>query len=565
MVQVPYKPVADVPRDISTPRVSIQTDIAAFGGTVAQATEHLGKTVEGAGDELFKRALALQQLKNESEAKEADTDYMITAGKLHADYSSLQGKAAVDAYPKYIEDLRQARTARRDDMSNDMARKMYDSQSLSTMGRTIFNGAGHAATENKKWAMGTAKAQIDLDANEVSDSPKDDVLFQQKLERTRNNVAQLSTLQGFEEGSPQARDLEKDQTSKLWLQRITGLSRKAPFDAKSMLEKSAKNMTEADYLKADQIVTSTGRAVGAANIAQEIDPTKPLAEQEADAREKAKKFSPDDPLLEQHAVSAVRGNYNQSKYAKNQEDYTNQQAIDAAIGQGVKNEQELRANPDVAKAIDSLPANKRNAIPGAINRFNAARDKVANEDSFMKLWGMSNNDVEGFLNIDPTSQQLNQSQMKAIMDRQQKLKSIPAQDPRVNRAITVMRGSMGAQIEALGIFRRTEQNKDDYDHFTGAMSSAIDVWTEQHKTAPTAKDINETIGPQVIQQRIEKKYFGLWDTKRPFYDQDVPDKFADQVKADVIAKGGVEPSKEQLYRAWIQSQTIKLYGKKDGQ
>src|SRR5215469_2498402 len=132
MPQVPYTGVPQVaPTDAPIPRYQVETPPAAFGVNVAQAIEGLGKTVQGAGDEMFARAIAMQDLYNHSEAQQADADYMQKAGELHAQYSSLQGKDAVDAYPKYISDLQDARKSIRDGLSNGMSQKLFDSQSLS--------------------------------------------------------------------------------------------------------------------------------------------------------------------------------------------------------------------------------------------------------------------------------------------------------------------------------------------------------------------------------------------------------------------------------------------------
>src|SRR5262245_37212263 len=94
---VPYQPWA-AERPIAgsgaagfTPRVPE----AAFGVTVNQAISHLGRTIEGAGDEMFRRAEALKALDNETAAKEADARYMIETGEAHARYSAMSGKDAV--------------------------------------------------------------------------------------------------------------------------------------------------------------------------------------------------------------------------------------------------------------------------------------------------------------------------------------------------------------------------------------------------------------------------------------------------------------------------------------
>lgn len=570
MPTVPYSPVpTEAPSGQGAPSLNINTPSDAFGVNIGQALEGLGKTTEGAGNEIFGRAMAIQQLNNETEAKQADADYMIKAGELHAQYSSLEGQAAVQAYPDYAKNLEKLRTDIRGTMSNDMARKMYDGSSLSTMGRSIFNGAGHAATQNKQWAIGTAKAQIDLDAKTVEDNPKDDGLFQQKLNRVQGSVNDLVALQGLGDDSPQAKDLGLKATSKLWSQRIVGLSRAEPFAAAKMLDEHSTDMTEDDRLKVDNTVRAQGRAVGSVNIANEVysahrspDGTLDVSPQALDqeVRDKAKALNPDDPLLAQHAVTALHGQMNQDKYSTKQFQYDNTQTIDGAIQQGVSNIQELRADPKVAAAIDALPKDKQLAIPGAINRYNASRDQKTKEDAAISLRGLSNNDVEAFLNTDITKQPLAKGDMDKFMQLQQRLKQNQNGDPRVLRAVGQIRGSMGAQLEALGIYSRTQANKEDYDHFTGAISTALDVWTETHGKPATSKDITDTIAPQILQQQTQKGY--LWDSKTPFYNVPPPSDFKEKLVTDIKSRGGLEPTDEQVQRAYTRMQYIKLYGGK---
>src|ERR1039457_1139119 len=103
MPTVPYNPVPSVsPGGDPTPRYSADVRPDAFGANVAVATQGLGKTMEGAGNEIFARGIAMQDLYNHSEAQQADADYMLKAGKLQKDFLTLSGKAAVDAYPQHM-------------------------------------------------------------------------------------------------------------------------------------------------------------------------------------------------------------------------------------------------------------------------------------------------------------------------------------------------------------------------------------------------------------------------------------------------------------------------------
>ena len=244
--------------------------------------------------------------------------------------------------------------------------------------------------------------------------------------------------------------------------------------------------------------------------------------------------------------------------------------VNGGIAAGVKNVQELRANPQVAAAIDALPPDKQNAIPGMINRYNAARDKVSNEENYFKLKGMASNDVEGFLNTDLTSQGLAKGDIDKLTTLQKKLKAIPDSDPRVNRAVTQIRGAMGAQLEALDVFKRTEKNKDDYDKYTGALQQALDVFQEANTRPPNYKELTEDIAPAVIKTIQEPGFFNIggYGTTNdvPRFKATVPDDFAEKLITDVKSKGGLQPTPEQIQRAYTRTQFMQLYGKKkDGQ
>lgn len=569
MPQVPYNPVPqEKPSNMGIPAVHVDAPLGAFGGGTAAATEGFGKEVDKSGDMLFARALELQKLKNDSEAKEADATYMEKAGLLHAEYGSLAGKAAVDAFPQYIKDLKKARADIRDGLSNDYTRKLYDGPSLSTYGRTVFNGAGHAATENKKYAIGASQARISAAGEQSFEQPEDDLAFQRGINLVKQETRDKAPLSGW--GEDQTNLAVQHNVSTLWAKRITGLARQEPFKAAAMLEANRANMTEADFLKVDNVVRSQSRAVGSAQIANQVfaagqetvdKPAKSLTEMEAEVKQKANEFDPKDPILANHAVSALRGQYNQSIYAKTREQQTNEQTVASGIQSGVRDIQQLRTDPKVAAAIDALPPKKQNAIPDQINRYNSAVNKVTNQDNYQRLYGLSNNNVEEFLNTDITVEQLSQQDMRKLQEVQRKMKEQPNSDPRVNRAMTQVRGAMGSQLEALGVYRRTDGNKEDYDRLTGAVQGALDVWQETHGKSATYKDVTETIGPQIIRQITEPGW--LWGTNKvPFFKQTVPEEFTKARKEFATQNEQPEPTPEQMQKEYIRMKFMGLYGKK---
>ncbi len=102
---------------------------------------------------------------------------------------------------------------------------------------------------------------------------------------------------------------------------------------------------------------------------------------------------------------------------------------------------------------------------------------------------------------------------------------------------------------------------------TGAVSSALDIWTETHGKPPTYKDVVDEIAPQVIRQKSAQGFFHFdylktpdWmNTKTPFYKQDIPPEWSKDYKTEIVSQGGIEPTDEQVYRAYIRSQMLDLF------
>lgn len=583
MPQVPYNPVPTVaPTERGTPSINVSTPAAAFGGTVGPALEHLGKQFEHTGDELFKRAIALQELQNDTVAREADTQYMIKAGELHAKFSSLEGaNASPAALKQYSADLQSLRTSIRQGLPNDAARKIYDPSSMQTMGRSIFNGAGHAATQMKRAASGTAIAQADMIKNRIYNDPSDEVGYGSGL-KDLAGIGQ--TLAGLEGWTPdQYKNWLDKQTSSALAHRITGVAKNEPFKAEEMMIKFANKLYLDDKDKVENIVRTQTRNTGARIEETKInadfnkppvegEPERSLETRVQESQVRAKEIAPNDPLFAEALKQRVISGYQQHKKIVKDTENQNSEDINTAIMGGFSNGKvptnidEFKAvSPQVANIYDSLPPRKQLEIPGKINRYNAAITKQTHEETATKLVGRSINDVEGFLNTDITQEPLSQPDMRKFMKMQDDKRKNAAADPRVTRAIGQLRSSMGDQLEALNVYRRTDSNKEDYDHFTGTLQSALEIWQSENKKPPTYEEITKIIGPQVIKQtKVPGLIFGDWwpGKSDPFFKQTVPDKFKTELKNDVVSKGGDEPNDEQIYKAYVRTQLLKLYSKK---
>lgn len=577
MANVPYTPVPSVsPTSHAQSRYNVSASEASFGGDVGRALGSLGGNIQRAGDELFARGLAMQELYNRSEANEADAQYMEVLGKLHAEYNSLQGKDAVTAYPKYIDDIKEAQKKIREGLSNDASRRLFDTSSKGTMGRSIFNGAGHAATQNKKYHISSIDSDIQsqTDLAATSDNPREVESARAKL---KNLSQQRSALLGQD---PETASLqEKTINSSLDFEVIRHMSRTEPLKAAEELEKRKSGMVAKDYDRALTVVDNAKRSVGSINIAQEVlaahldedgKPTASFDKMQQEAERKAKAIAPNDAVMVKYTSDALRGLYNQKIYADKQFRWDNTQTVDAAIQTGVKDIQQLRAlSPEVATAIDNLPKSEQLKLPARINAYNAARDKVANQESLTRISGLRNNDVESFLNLDPTDPKLmlNQSQQRQVLEWQRTDKKNQNSDPRVQRALSWLRHARGGELAALGVYRRDNKNPDDYDQMTGTLQSALDLWQQSHGKPPSYDDVINVIGPQVIKQRATPGW--LWGTNNePFYKPDIYSEeykhFKRKVTQDVVNAGQVAPSDAEINRAYTRTQLMKLYPKKTG-
>jgi hypothetical protein len=272
MPQVPYSGVPDVgPEDAPLPRYSADTPVAAFGGATAHALTELGSSFGQVGNELYARADAMQQLKNHSDAQKATADYQEAAGKQHADFSALQGQDAVTAYPDYIASLKKTREDIGNGLSSPMAQKMYESESLNIQGRTIFNGAGHAASENKSYAIGAAAARVQSSRNASLVDPTDEKAFQQHLATTVSNTQAQWQMKGADQDTID--NATHKAVSDLYYDRIQGLARQQPFAASKMLDDATKDgkIQGEDVGRLTAIVRDAAHTVGARNISSEVN------------------------------------------------------------------------------------------------------------------------------------------------------------------------------------------------------------------------------------------------------------------------------------------------------
>ena len=105
-MEVPYSGAPSVaPENNSTPYLNINVPAAAFGADTARAIQGVGGKLEHVGEELFNRAVAMQQLEEAANANAGVAATSTRYGDLMVGFRSKEGKNASDALPQFQKDL----------------------------------------------------------------------------------------------------------------------------------------------------------------------------------------------------------------------------------------------------------------------------------------------------------------------------------------------------------------------------------------------------------------------------------------------------------------------------
>lgn len=267
----PYSPTPEVQQQqIGTPNLRIDTPVAAFGGASAAATEGLGQAESSAGNELFQRAVALQQLDNVAQANDTSIAVGQKLGQLRDQYLTTQGVNAKDALPAYQDAVAKVRQDALASTSNPMVRQFLDRDVTSKITRDLDYAGLHAATEFKHYVIGTSAAKVHSLADDALANPGDQQAFLGSVEDTKAQIQHQGDLQGW--GPDQVADATSKAVSNLWIKRVEGLARVQPFAADKMLKQAlADGSIRGEQQEAAiQFVRSQTRTVGARNISHEI-------------------------------------------------------------------------------------------------------------------------------------------------------------------------------------------------------------------------------------------------------------------------------------------------------
>lgn len=527
------------------PNVDLPVPVDAFGGAVGQALQHMGADIEQGAGRIWDRAMQLQDIQNRTEVDNADAEFIKQTALKHAEFNAQVGQnAGPEALAQHIQDIEDIRTGIRNGLSNPMSQRMFNSTSLSTMGRYISNASNHSANEIKSaYRQGMALKQGTL-GNELADDP-DDPMLRARFRATSEAI-------GREKGLSEA-DIPtfvNNAESAVNLETANRMSEKNPLQAKDWIENAhsqgvlvgeqydaaIKANERASYqIIPDQIATQV-----TADLKNQTDPTRTGAtEQERiqQARDLAVQKFPDLPLMATEAERATRAAYNAHLGAVRDLNHRDMTLAGDILegnyspdGKAPTTMAEVKAAPGGTEMLSRITYSQQQRIKRGLlaNSQGVYLPTQENTDLYHKIYGQLTSDDASVraaaMDIFIPELQMPKAYRTVLSKLQDQLYKGTPQDPRIGEAMKTMAPSLEGM------------DKDDLAKFRGAFSLIIldRMGQEQNKRLPD-KEIRE-IGARLLQTQPS----GHWYTSDSrLFEQSIPSDVLDKVKKDAAVQGSV--------------------------
>src|SRR5216684_2483303 len=590
MPQVPGLVPDQTPSLGGSPDVSLGVPVDAFGGAVGHALSGLGHDIEGASDKIWAQAMNMQNLQNETEAKSADADYMMKAGMLHAQFNAKEGnQASPEALQAHIQELQDLRVKTRGGLSNPMAQKLFDGSSLSFMGRTIFNAAGHAAQQSKVAANNASTARVQATQEAISASPADDLTFLRGKRAIESEVESQGRNSGW---SPeQTEETSKHVVSDTIAKRATTLAKTDLFGAQTLYDQGVKSkaLLPQDADKVSNTLQVQFRNQGSRIISDTVLGDRRSGDEEnipaqdyidramkmVDTDPRFKSAAAADPLFKDFVREKITSQYNRQRAVETDADNMNVRTIGQAMmkanQEGLRPstvEQLLAVDPAVGPVWDEISRNPKLQMSFLKTlEHNATAPHIAPSPENLALHhaaidqantGSQEQQAE-FMSHDWANEtKMTYAQRSQLLDLQsRKLKAGEANitaDPRVGRALGILDQEMfNAGITKTG-------SPDNYHALRGALQSELIQYQSDNKKMPKPEEILE-MGKNLMRSQTIKGagWFGF-DANTPVYQIPITDEDKAPIVKDYTAKFGKPPGDAMIERIVRAQHYKQFYG-----
>jgi hypothetical protein len=518
---------AQGPRFEPTPEFHVEAPAAAFGTNIGQAVQGLGEVQEGAGKELFQRAMAFQDLTNHATARGASVKTAQEQAQLWADFDSKGGMAAgpeaLKALQKNLDDIR----IKNGSDLNPMANEYYQNDASSTQSRLFIYSASHSAQALKQYDLETIRAKQDTNNLLITSQPHD----AQATEKAYAGNAAAATLRAHHGGYSPDSDIAKvdliTENSKTSYARIQGFAdRQKPAEAKAALDEAEKQgRISGEWAdKAHKLVESSQADYQSKDIVNKIhDPTKSEADNIKAVTDAANKAG-----LDARGVDATIAQ-ERTKYAV--DSTIKKQNLDRAVstvnkaildntGKTPRTLDDYMQDPDYRAAFKDIKDNEDRAgqTLEELNKLNL--QTIENDNNLTdnrrsvatQLTGMSHDpaQLEDFLKLNLRKVDLTMDQRKEFMRLQDSMRITGSSAGFHDKATEQVMSDMKQQItDGIGARGTTE-----YNEFRGALQVAFDNAREAGKVIDPKMATD--IATKLLQDKVISPGY-IWNTKGHAY------------------------------------------------
>lgn len=535
MPQIPYQPFSSVTNQLQpTGERRLDLPQEAFGIGVAKAKIGRGEVLGSIGKEVFTRAMALQQMQQETEAIQADTAHAERVGTLRADYISKLGQnAGPEAYEEFKKKVKESYDQGRESLSFAAA-KMYDKNALTTSERAITSGAEHTGHQMLKQRLGAEQSAIAVAMNEASMAStysEHQALMQKALQPNMR----------FHAASGSGDKITLESNKKLvadglraWIEHMRD---EDPERAKVEFETHRKELEAAGVKEADQLKKSVDQEVqqrDAISIANDISrkalisfkgdgPQMTQEEATDEARTQAEKKYKDPKVIE-GIVEQTRNAYRRSEGAYKDEQWHYQTTAENIIQEKKPTDLDAykRSSTEAAKTYDKGSARTKEIIKKAIKNSQApeyTKDIRASAMVRDQLLGMTiNGDASKFFDkelYDPELMKTLTAHDHQILTKEKQKLSLPAgadvEYSYVRQALAHIGAERKDAMVKAGIDPENKSQRDDYDLFSGRLKTAIEAFAQGNDNRlPSMREIVDKIFPKLIQQVPQDSWENRW-------------------------------------------------------
>lgn len=238
MPQVPYSPVPTVdPQINATPSVRPSITPDAFGAGTAAASQQFGATLGQGGNQVFARALALEELDQQASVDNALTPVYDAISNRMLEFRSKAGLEAKNDHPAFIKDIDSIIDKGAEGLTSDYAKQIYLKNTRHMRQVTVESAGAHAGAEFKNYLIGSEQARVDNARTLASLHPTDDKSYHDAMHAI--DTTMLDKYKGW--GPEQRESYIQEQKSTLAYERARALNETDFKKAREFLDSAVKN------------------------------------------------------------------------------------------------------------------------------------------------------------------------------------------------------------------------------------------------------------------------------------------------------------------------------------